>query len=260
MPPGKHLAFCMLASGSSGNAVFISDAHTAVLVDAGLSGIEIERRLAAIGVDPKSLDALVVSHEHTDHVRGVGILCRRHRLPLYISRQTQRAALPQIGAIGESRYFACGEPFSINTIAIHPFTLSHDAQEPSGFTFRSGDVKAGLATDLGVATAVVREHLRGCRALILEANHDPDMLINGSYPWPVKQRIKGRSGHLSNDQSRQLLAELDHKELVHVVLAHLSRENNTPERALATVGNALQYSKASLCVAAQDHCGTMLYI
>lgn len=250
----------MLASGSSGNAVFISDSDTALLIDAGLSGIEIERRLASVGIDPKTLDAIVISHEHTDHVRGAGILCRRHKLPLYISPQTHKAGLAQLGDIQECRYFTRGESFSINTIALHPFSLSHDAQDPSGFTFRSGGVKAGLATDLGVATAMVKEHLKGCRALIVEANHDPDMLINGSYPWPVKQRIKGRSGHLSNDQSGRLLAELDHKDLAHVVLAHLSRENNTPERALAAVGNSLPFCKASLSVARQDRCGEMLYI
>lgn len=254
------MAVCVLASGSGGNAVFISDGRTAILVDAGLSGLEIERRMAAIGVDPKSLDALVVSHEHADHVRGVGILCRRHRLPLYISPKTHQAALPQLGAIKDHRPFACGEAFSIGSITLHPFTLSHDARDPSGFTFTAGGRKLGLATDLGVATAMVRDRLRGCDALILEANHDPEMLINGSYPWPVKQRIKGRSGHLSNDQSMQLLAELDHAGLLHVVLAHLSRENNTPERALSTVGNALRRGRTALCVAIQDRCGDMLYI
>jgi len=260
LPQEKHLAVCVLASGSRGNAVFISGPDTAILVDAGLSGIEIERRLATIGVSPRSLDAIVISHEHTDHVRGAGILCRRHKLPLYITARTHRAALSQLGGINECRYFACGQSFSINTLTIHPFSLSHDAQDPSGFTFQSGGVKAGLATDLGVATAMVKEHLKGCGALILEANHDAEMLLNGSYPWPVKQRIKSRNGHLSNDDSMRLLAELDHKELSHVVLAHLSHENNTPERALATVGAALRDSRVSLSVALQDQCGKMFHL
>jgi len=181
-------------------------------------------------------------------------------LPLYISARTHHAALAQLGGINVCHHFICGDSFAINTLTIHPFSLSHDAQDPSGFTFQSGGVSVGLATDLGVATSLVKERLKGCRALILEANHDSEMLINGTYPWPVKQRIQGRGGHLSNDESMRLLAELDHTGLTHVVLAHLSHENNTPERALATVGNALHGSKTSLSVALQDRCGEVLYI
>ncbi|MEW6076513.1 MAG: MBL fold metallo-hydrolase [Thermodesulfobacteriota bacterium] len=254
------LSVCVLASGSRGNSLFISDGQTSLLIDAGLSGSEIERRLASRGIDPRVLTALVVSHEHQDHVQGVGVMARRYRLPVYISRKTCLAARSCLGRIESYRYFECGEAFHIGQIDIHPFSLSHDAADTAGFTFRRDTAKVGLATDLGVATAVVRENLKGCQLLILEANHDPHMLIDGSYPWPVKQRIKGRTGHLSNNDSRELLLAVNHDRLAHVVLAHLSQENNTCEKALAMVGQALTSSRATLSVATQHQCGDLIRI
>ncbi|OQX61879.1 MAG: MBL fold metallo-hydrolase [Desulfococcus sp. 4484_241] len=257
IPADKRFAVSVLASGSRGNSVFMSDGNTSVLVDAGLSGREIEKRLACLGVTPSSLDAIIISHEHTDHVRGAGVLARRYKLPVWISQATHEAAASCLGELGQSFHFECGKPFCLK---IHPFPLSHDACDPAGFTFFANGVKIGLATDLGVPTAVVKTRLRECRILILEANHDPEMLLEGSYPWPVKQRIKGRNGHLSNEDSRTLIAELDHDGLAHVVLAHLSMENNTPEKALSTVGSALRYPGTKLSVAMQDRCGSILYV
>lgn len=250
----------MLASGSKGNAVYVANEETSLLLDSGLSGVEIERRLSAINVNPSDLDAIVVSHEHADHVRGVGVLSRRYDLPVYISRKTCRAATSQLGNIKTFQHFECGTGFSINSLHVHPFSISHDADDPAGFTFQSNGAKAGIATDLGIATNMVKEHLRDCGILILEANHDPEMLMTGTYPWPVKQRIKGRSGHLSNEDSRNLLSALFHQNLSHVVLAHLSEENNTPEKAMATVGQALTRSMARLSVATQDKCGTLMFL
>jgi phosphoribosyl 1,2-cyclic phosphodiesterase len=254
------LSVCVLASGSKGNCLFISDGDTSLLIDAGLSGVEIERRLAVNGIDPRTLNALVVSHEHHDHVQGAGVIARRYRLPVYISRKTCLAARPGLGHIEQYRHFECGDSFCIGHLDIHPFSLSHDAADPAGFTFSRDGLKIGLATDLGIATAVVRENLKGCRLLILEANHDPDMLIEGSYPWPVKQRIKGRTGHLSNNDSRELLLEVKHDRLAHVILAHLSHENNTREKALSMVGQALGSSRATLSVATQHQCGELIHI
>jgi len=254
-----RLAVCMLASGSKGNAIYISDGKTALLIDAGLSGIKIERRLASRGLDPQQLQGIIVSHEHSDHVQGVGVLSRRFKLPVYISRKTAAAA-QQIGNPHGTVFFKCGSPFQVKDLRIHPFSLSHDASDPAGFTIQSNGLKLGIATDLGIASSVVKQHLKGCSALILEANHDPDMLINGPYPWPLKQRIQGRSGHLSNDTSRTLLEELVHDKLEHVILAHLSETNNTPRKALLAFEPLLSRAGARLHVATQDECGDIIYL
>lgn len=258
-PSGSHLALCMLASGSKGNAIYFSDSKTAILVDAGLSGREIERRLQSKGLSAKELDAIIVSHEHTDHVQGVGVLSRRYDLPVYMNQKT-RDASPGLGKIKDLRAFECGKTFRINEIDIHPFSISHDAKDPSGFTIGQNGIKVGLATDLGIATGLVKEHLADCRLLILEANHDPKMLEEGPYPWPLKQRIQSRSGHLSNEASRELLQELRHDRLEYVILAHLSEINNSPDRALSVVGQALARSNIKLSVASQYVSGEMLYL
>ncbi len=255
-----NLFACALASGSKGNCLYVSDGDTALLIDAGLSGVEIERRLAVHDIDPRSLTAILISHEHSDHIQGAGVFARRYQLPVYISRETWRAAGTFLGKIETYRYFECGSGFVIGELDIHPFSLSHDAADPAGFTFTRSGLKIGLATDLGVATTMVKENLKGCQVLILEANHDPEMLIEGRYPWPVKQRIKGRTGHLSNNDTRQLLAELKHDGLAHVVLAHLSHENNTCEKALSVAGEALGVSHTTLSVALQHRCGELIQI
>ncbi len=247
------LTVCALASGSRGNAIYVSDGATALLVDAGLSGIEIQRRLNSKGLCADDLDAILVTHEHDDHIRGVGVLSRRFDLPVYISRTTETAA-PQLGKLHRTINFDCGTTFNINNFIIHPFSISHDAMDPAGFTIKQNGSKVGIATDLGVATAMVKAHLKECSLLILEANHDPEMLAQGSYPWPLKQRIKGRTGHLSNVESKTLLAEIKHDRLKHVVLAHLSDENNTPETALSEVGSAIDLSETALYVATQNKC------
>jgi phosphoribosyl 1,2-cyclic phosphodiesterase len=250
----KMLSVCMLASGSKGNSIYISDGPTSILLDAGLSGVEIERRLKIVGHCPENISAILVSHEHSDHIKGVGILSRRYNLPVYMSTETQKSSQHIVGNLPETFSFECGSTFRINTLTIRPFSISHDAADPAGFIFSSGDIKIGIATDLGIATSLVKSHLKDCNALILEANHDPDMLINGPYPWPLKQRVKGKTGHLSNADSGTLLKELLHEKLTHVILAHLSETNNTPEKALSEVGLALQQSRTKLFVAEQDRC------
>jgi phosphoribosyl 1,2-cyclic phosphodiesterase len=252
LAPGTVKAtICVLASGSKGNAVYVSDGHTAILIDAGLSGVEIERRLVARGLAAQHLSAILVSHEHADHITGVGVLSRRYRLPVYISRKTAGAAR-HIGRLHRAGTFDCGAVFHIEGLRIRPFSLSHDAEDPAGFTIWASGIKIGLATDLGTVTAMVAEHLKGCRALILEANHDRRMLIDGPYPWPLKQRIQSRQGHLSNADSRRLLSAVAHDNLAHVILAHLSETNNTPETALNAVAPALAGSRTRLAVAVQS--------
>lgn len=254
------LGLCVLASGSKGNSIFISNGCTSILIDAGLSGIEIERRLKFRGLSPEKLDAIIVSHEHSDHIQSVGVLSRRFNLPVYISHKTSQAASSKIGRTHDLKNFECGTTFNIDNFKIHPFSISHDAEDPAGFTIEQNGGKIGIATDLGIATTMVKEHLKECDLLVLEANHDPDMLTNGPYPWPLKQRIKGRTGHLSNKESKNLLMEIKHERLSHVILAHLSETNNTPEKALSMVGPALNRSTTRLSVATQNTCSALLHI
>lgn len=258
--PEYDLAVCVLASGSKGNAVYISNGETSVLLDAGLSGIEIERRLKFRGLSPEKIDAIVVSHEHSDHVQGVGVLSRRYNLPVYMNSKTGKAAEPVLGNLQDCRCFECGTPFRVKSLTLYPFSISHDAQDPAGFTISQNGTKVGIATDLGVATAMVKEHLKNCNLLIVEANHDPVMLLNGPYPWPLKQRIKSRSGHLSNIDTKILLQELKHDCLEHVILAHLSETNNTPQKALNAVEPAIGDCKIRLTVATQDACGSIFHL
>ena len=256
----ENLSVCVLASGSRGNAVFVSDGSTSILVDAGLSGIEIERRLKSRGLCLRDIDAILVSHEHGDHIQGAGVLSRRFHLPLYINFKTFQVAARRLGKIHDSllNRFECGAGFMINTLNIRPFSLSHDAADPAGFTINQNGQKIGIATDLGIATSVVKNHLKDCAILVLEANHDPGMLMNGPYPWPLKQRVRSRVGHLSNEESGTLLDEIKHDGLMHVILAHLSEANNTPEKALSVVEEAMNHCKARVTVARQDVCGDLL--
>jgi phosphoribosyl 1,2-cyclic phosphodiesterase len=226
---------CVLASGSRGNAIYISNEKTAILVDAGLSGAELERRFSSRDIDPQSLDGIVVSHEHTDHIQGVGVLSRRFGIPVHMTGSTMRVAGGHLGPLYKARCFDCGRDFSIGSLCLRPFSVSHDAVDPAGFIIRDGSVQIGIATDLGIATQLVCYHLKGCRLLVLEANHDPGMLEKGPYPWEVKQRIRSRKGHLSNEACRSLLSKICHSRLEHVVVAHISETNNAPERALSVV-------------------------
>lgn len=255
------LSVCVLASGSKGNATYVSDGETAILVDAGLSGIEIQRRMAAAGLDIQTLSAIVVSHEHSDHIRGVGVMARRYELDVYATQGTASAAAKQMGRIDRLHHIETGRPFAIGDLKVHPFSTSHDARDPAGFTISQNGRKVGIATDLGIATGMVKQHLSNCGVLVLEANHDPKMLTEGPYPWPLKQRIKSRTGHLSNPDSRMLLDEIKHDGLCHVILAHLSEVNNTPEKARQEVAMAMGIQdRTQLHVACQERCSDLLII
>jgi phosphoribosyl 1,2-cyclic phosphodiesterase len=245
---------CMLASGSRGNAIYLAAGRTAILFDAGLSGKELERRMRERQLSPAGLSAIVVSHEHSDHIHGVGVLSRRYQLPVYISPATGKAAADHLGRLHQVRPFCCGKSFALDDVVIHPFSVSHDAEDPAGFTVSHQDHKIGIATDLGIATGMVIQHLQRCDMLVLESNHDPQMLIEGPYPWHLKQRIKGRSGHLSNLDAMHLLKEIQHSRLAWVILAHLSQQNNHPEKALQTVRQAMDENCCNprFYVAAQD--------
>lgn len=221
---------CLLASGSKGNSVFVESGETRLLVDAGLSAKELTARLATVGVDAATLNAILVTHEHTDHVRGLGPLARRLKIPVITSCLTSRHLAPLLKTC-EVIEFEAGHSFAFRDLVIDPFPLTHDALDPVGFVIEGKDGVAGIATDFGIATRLVQEKLGRCRSLVLEFNHDEEMLQNGPYPWRLKQRIRSRHGHLSNRESRQLLAELLHDGLEYLFLAHLSETNNHPDVA-----------------------------
>ncbi len=254
----ENLTICPLASGSKGNSLFISWKNNSILIDAGLSGVEIERRLKSKNLSPENLTAIIVTHEHSDHIRGVGILSRRYNIPIYINKSTYKKASNLGRLTGDLEFFECGKSFKIDSMEIAPFTISHDAVDPSGFTLKHKAKKIGIATDLGIATNLVKEHLKNCSLLYLESNHDPDMLINGPYPWFLKQRIKGKHGHLSNMDSKELLEELNNKDLKHVILAHLSEENNTPEKAYNCAKAGLNSSDVEIEVAMPHKPGKLI--
>jgi len=251
---------CILASGSKGNAIYVSNGTTCILIDAGLPGIEIERRLRSRNINPHALDAIVVSHEHTDHIHGVGVLSRRFQLPVYINEPTLAAAKTQLGPLHETRLFNRGDTFCIGGLCVRPFSVCHDAIDPVGFTIQNSRTKIGIATDLGIPTKLVCHHLKECTLVILEANHDLKMLEEGPYPWPVKQRIRSRLGHLSNEASRDLLSEISHDGLMRVILAHISETNNDPNRVTSVVGEAVSHSPTQLSIAHQHVAGDMINI
>jgi phosphoribosyl 1,2-cyclic phosphodiesterase len=252
------VSLCILASGSKGNCIYIKAGDRSLLIDVGLSGREIERRMQGRCLPLDQLQAIVVSHEHADHVRGVGVLARRYRLPVYIAMATQNAAVSQLGKLPRACHFNPGTPFTIPPFTLHPFSVSHDAVDPVGFAINIDGCRIGIATDLGMATGLVKEHLKDCHFLVLEANHDPEMLINGPYPWPLKQRIRGRNGHLSNEAAEALLRSVVSVNLKHVVLGHLSEINNTSSQALKVVTQAVGDHDVCLTVARQDRCGPVL--
>ncbi|NNG02216.1 MAG: MBL fold metallo-hydrolase [Desulfobacteraceae bacterium] len=255
-PPenSDEIHVCVLASGSRGNAIYISDGEDGVLVDAGLSGKKIEHRMQSRDLRMDHLRAIIVSHEHSDHIQGVGVLSRRYKLPVYISAATYARSQKFLGRLEQVHHFECGKAFVINGMTIHPFSTSHDAEDPAGFTIRQNGIKIGIATDLGIATTMVKEHLKGVSLLVIEANHDPKMLVEGPYPWPLKQRIKGRSGHLSNENTMSLIREIQDEQLQHVILAHLSEQNNRPEIALEMVKPIIDAGRTTIHIAAQDAC------
>jgi phosphoribosyl 1,2-cyclic phosphodiesterase len=232
---GMAISFQTLASGSKGNAIVVSSMRTRILIDVGLSGKELQRRMHQAGMSTSDLHGVVVTHEHQDHVRGVGVLSRRYDLPVYLTRGTLESLPQQVGALAQAQLFRDGHSFNIGDLHITPFAISHDANDPVGLIIESDGCKLGICTDLGVATQLVRKKLEGCHGLVLEANHDVDLLLSGPYPWHLKQRIRSRHGHLSNIDSCELLNSLLHDGLQVVVLAHLSETNNRPELVLESV-------------------------
>ena len=263
-----ELRFSPLFSGSSGNSTYVGCDDAQLLVDAGVSGTRVIQELKRVGVDPSGLDAILVTHEHIDHIKGIGILSRKFDLPVYASEGTWRAMRGKLGVIADKhvRVFEPGQDFFIGSIDIMPFSTPHDAAQPVGYTFETGGAKLALATDLGCVRESWLRHIVGSDAVILESNFDPDMLQSGPYPYDLKRRIMGRHGHLSNDDAGEVIVELAMNGAQHVILGHLSKENNYPELAMKCAEIALHQAGIApgedirLTVASRDGCTGMFSI
>lgn len=229
-----ELRFSPLFSGSSGNATYVGCEDTHLLVDAGLSGNRVTQELQRVGVDPAALSAILVTHEHTDHIKGIGILSRKYDIPIYATEGTWREMMGKVGSIAAKNMRAIepGQDFYIGSIDITPFPTPHDAAQSVGYTFETAGAKLAIATDLGCIRDSWLKYVTGADAVILESNFDPDMLQAGPYPFDLKKRILGRHGHLSNDNAGEVAVELAQQGTRQIILGHLSKENNYPELAL----------------------------
>ncbi|MDE2118056.1 MAG: MBL fold metallo-hydrolase [Betaproteobacteria bacterium] len=245
------MRFASLGSGSEGNALVVQAGRTCVLLDCGFTLTETGARLARLGLTADSISGIVVTHEHGDHIAGVARLARKHAIPVWLTHGTRQAqcellaGLPNLTEINPHHSFAIGE------LQVQPYAVPHDAAEPVQYVFSDGAGRLGVLTDAGCSTPHIEATLSGCDALVLECNHDPEMLANGDYPSSLKQRVGGRFGHLSNTDAAALLALLDHSRLQHIVAAHLSRKNNTRELAVAAVSAVLNCSNDWIAVATQ---------
>lgn len=233
------MQICSLSSGSSGNCIYVGDESTHLLIDVGISGKKIEQGLYKIGIDPKNLDGILVTHEHSDHIKSLGVMARRYKVPIYSTQNTWNELMTygSLGAIdnGLHKRVIPDQAFFLKDICIKPFKSFHDAVEPVCYTFSKADKKISVATDIGCYDDYIKEQLKGSNILFIEANHDIKMLEVGSYPYFLKQRILSDIGHLSNEMSGKLISEIIHKDLRYVVLGHLSKENNYPDLAYETV-------------------------
>jgi phosphoribosyl 1,2-cyclic phosphodiesterase len=242
--------FALLGSGSRGNGTLVRHGDTYLLIDCGFSLRETEQRLARLDTTAQALSAILVTHEHTDHMRGVDALARKYALPVWATRGT--LASGRLSEEVERREICSHRAFALGDLLVQPFPVPHDAREPSQFVFSDGASHLGLLTDTGCSTPHIEQQLSGCDALILECNHERELLEQGEYPWPLKQRVGGDRGHLSNAQAAAILGRLDNRRLRQVVAAHLSEKHNTPALARAALALALGCEDDWVQVADQD--------
>jgi phosphoribosyl 1,2-cyclic phosphodiesterase len=240
------LSFVLLGSGSSGNATLVSDGDTHILVDAGLSGRETAKRLRECGIEPGQISAIVVSHEHGDHCRGVGPFAKDLDIPVFMTDGTLNNSGMTLNS-RKHRRISSGECFEVYGFLFTCFSVPHDSADPLGFVIEKDGIKIAITLDLGYLSNLVLERLKGCAGIVIESNHDVQMLKVGPYPWALKQRVMSRRGHLSNDSVAQFLGNDFDGQAAHVVLAHLSKKNNLPELALLSAQRALE-ERSSLLV------------
>ena len=233
------MRFASLGSGSEGNGLLVEVGSTRVLIDCGFGVRDTVTRLARIGVAAETLTAIVVTHEHTDHIGGVAPFAARFGTPVWLTFGTLSAVAERFAGLDRVYGFDSHDTFAVGGIEIRPFPVPHDAREPVQFVCSDGQWRLGVLTDLGTSTAYVEASLSGCDALVLECNHDLDMLAHGDYPYPLKQRIAGKFGHLDNCAAAGLLAKIDTSRLKHLIAAHLSQHNNRPELARAALAASI---------------------
>jgi phosphoribosyl 1,2-cyclic phosphodiesterase len=245
------MRFASLGSGSRGNALVVESGRTRVLLDCGFSYAETVMRLARFGLAPEDIDAVLVTHEHDDHVGGVGRFAARTGIPVYLTAGTLSQVERKLATV-RCECFDPHSSFSLGALHVRPFPVPHNAREPAQFVFDDGTGTLGVLTDVGAPTAHIREMLSGCAALVLECNHDTEMLRDGPYPPSLKSRIGSRFGHLNNADAASLLAAIDTSRLRHIVAAHLSESNNTPELARNALAQSLGTLPSDVLVASQD--------
>lgn len=263
------MKLCSIASGSSGNCIYVGSENTNLLVDAGVSAKRIENGLNGIDIMPDTIQGILITHEHSDHISGLGVLSRKYNIPIYATQETARAIqkIKSIGDIPEElfHFVQPNEGFQINDITIEPFSTSHDASNPVCYTMLAEGQKIGIATDLGKFDEYIVSKLQGSEILFIEANHDVNMLMVGKYPYYLKQRILGDRGHLSNETSADLISRLISPRLKNIMLAHLSKENNYEELAYETVcyeltNHGSSFSANDIMVAHRDQPSQMVLL
>ena len=245
------MRFASLGSGSEGNGLVVEAGLTRIMIDCGFGVRDTATRLGRLGLAPGDLDAIVVTHEHSDHVGGVAAFAAKHAIPVWITFGTLDVVGERFAGMQRVYGFDSHDVFAVGALEVHPFPVPHDAREPVQFVVTDGDVRLGVLTDIGMSTPAVERALSRCEALVLECNHDAAMLSEGPYPPSLKARIGGRFGHLDNAASAALLASLDNSRLRHIVAAHLSKQNNTPSHARAALAQALGCTGDWICVADQ---------
>lgn len=244
------MRFCSLGSGSKGNALLVHSNNTCIMIDNGFSVRETERRLAICGMNAENISALLVTHEHSDHINGVGAFARKHNIKVYATRGTLGSG--RLGELPSKKVINSHTSFAIDDLEVHPFPVPHDAAEPCQFVVSNGERRLGILTDTGTSTPHIEEKLSGVDALMLECNHDLDMLENGDYPYQVKVRVAGDFGHLNNQQAASLLTSIDTSGMQHIVAAHISEKHNTPQLARRILGKALHCQDDWIAVAEQS--------
>lgn len=248
------IGFCPLASGSKGNCIYVGTKTTKVLIDAGISRRAICDRLKQIDVSLEEIDAILITHEHSDHIKSVGVLGCKMGIPIFANSDTAKAIYEFLGECPKFKIFSTGETFVFGDLEIHPFSIQHDAVDPVAFIISIEGVKMGFCADLGFATSLVINHLKGCDYLYLEANHQPSMVHASRRPNVYKQRVLSRQGHLSNEECASLISSVYHPDLKHIHLAHLSDECNAPDLALKIIKDKLQQlgAKTEVSIAFQE--------
>lgn len=236
--------FCPLASGSKGNCIYLGTPTTKILIDAGISAKAIRERLAEIGVELEQIDAVLVTHEHSDHIKALDVLGCKLGIPIFANSDTAKAIYSMLDECPKFKIFSTGETFEFGDIEVHPFSIQHDAVDPVAFTIRVAGLKLGFCADLGFVTTLVANQLKECDYLYVEANHQPSMVHSCARPMVYKQRVLSRQGHLSNEECAKLIEQVYHSGLKHVHLAHLSSECNMPELALQIISDKLKSLQA----------------